>query len=683
MKMLWNMLSRSGMSQSSKSAPEMEDDEMLFSKNNVCMHPSSPVSTAPRHSLGYLTVTAAPDPVLGHTLLLSWRPNQLLIGGGLRRGQRSLSETQAGTAGLLAAGDAATRLSRHPDVTGDTNDVIPNVGDVTINDADGAVCNGVVEHSGADTADCAAPPSGARPEPLASEGVSTRLELPAAESGGAARLELPAAESGGARLELPAAESGAARLELPKAEGGQTGRRLSTQSAPPSPQARPPPGSEAPEMFTVDLGQARSVRVFLTPGDPGCGQLVLCSRQSQYRILHFHCGGLEKLVCLLDGWKHLRSAGPAADDGGCRLFSVCGPSEQADTDHPEEGRHDPLTEDLWQRMVDHDGRLTDPDHLRRVVFFGGLAPSLRSTVWPLLLGVLSCSDSYSERQEHRHRLAEEFERICALPDAMSLSERAEFQRLVVTVDKDVVRTEPGNPFFCGRANPNVQTLRRILLGFAAANPFLGYTQGMSDLLAPLLVILGEPADAFWALDALIKRSAAVICPRDDVMDVQLGYLRELLRLLTPEFYRHLSTVEDGLELLFTHRWLLLCFKREFAEPAALRIWEACWSCQQTRHFSLFVCAAICAAYAADVTDSAMNADAILLHFTSLSQHMDGDVVLRKARGLLYQFLSLDEVPCSLASLCTTEDGAGPWAGRRLAPVVCKGHGGGARCPAAR
>ena len=60
-----------------------------------------------------------------------------------------------------------------------------------------------------------------------------------------------------------------------------------------------------------------------------------------------------------------------------------------------------------------------------------------------------------------------------------------------------------------------------MLGFAAANPTLGYTQGMSDLLAPLLVTLGTPADAYWALDALIKRSAAVICPRDDVMDVQL------------------------------------------------------------------------------------------------------------------------------------------------------------------
>lgn len=56
------------------------------------------------------------------------------------------------------------------------------------------------------------------------------------------------------------------------------------------------------------------------------------------------------------------------------------------------------------------------------------------------------------------------------------------------------------------------------------------------------------------------------------------YLRELLRLTHPRFYQHLASLgEDGLQLLFCHRWLLLCFKREFPEAEALRIWEACWA----------------------------------------------------------------------------------------------------------
>lgn len=32
-----------------------------------------------------------------------------------------------------------------------------------------------------------------------------------------------------------------------------------------------------------------------------------------------------------------------------------------------------------------------------------------------------------------------------------------------------------------------------------------------------------------------------------------------------------------MQMLFCHRWLLLCFKREFPEAEALRIWEACWA----------------------------------------------------------------------------------------------------------
>lgn len=56
------------------------------------------------------------------------------------------------------------------------------------------------------------------------------------------------------------------------------------------------------------------------------------------------------------------------------------------------------------------------------------------------------------------------------------------------------------------------------------------------------------------------------------------YLRELLRLTHQRFYQHLVSLgEDGLQMLFCHRWLLLCFKREFPEAEALRIWEACWA----------------------------------------------------------------------------------------------------------
>lgn len=61
------------------------------------------------------------------------------------------------------------------------------------------------------------------------------------------------------------------------------------------------------------------------------------------------------------------------------------------------------------------------------------------------------------------------------------------------------------------------------------------------------------------------------------------YLRELLRLMLPRFHQHLTQLgEDGLQLLFCHRWILLCFKREFPDTEALRMWEACWAHYQVR-----------------------------------------------------------------------------------------------------
>ena len=77
------------------------------------------------------------------------------------------------------------------------------------------------------------------------------------------------------------------------------------------------------------------------------------------------------------------------------------------------------------------------------------------------------------------------------------------------------------------------------------------------------------------------------------------------------------------------RWMLLCFKREFVESDALRLWEACWARHQTDYFHLFICAAVIAVYGEDVVQQDLMADEMLLHFSSLSMHMSGDVVLRK------------------------------------------------------
>lgn len=73
-----------------------------------------------------------------------------------------------------------------------------------------------------------------------------------------------------------------------------------------------------------------------------------------------------------------------------------------------------------------------------------------------------------------------------------------------------------------------------------------------------------------------------------------------------------------------------CFKREFTESVALRMWEACWANYQTDYFHLFLCLAIIAVYADDVIAQDLNTDEMLLHFSSLGEDIYGYVTIRRA-----------------------------------------------------
>lgn len=57
--------------------------------------------------------------------------------------------------------------------------------------------------------------------------------------------------------------------------------------------------------FSVDLSQMRSLRLFFNDTNCTCGQLVVASRESQYKILHFHHGGLDHLAQVLHQWHSL------------------------------------------------------------------------------------------------------------------------------------------------------------------------------------------------------------------------------------------------------------------------------------------------------------------------------------------------------------------------------------------
>lgn len=60
---------------------------------------------------------------------------------------------------------------------------------------------------------------------------------------------------------------------------------------------------------------------------------------------------------------------------------------------------------------------------------------------------------------------------------------------------------------------------------------------------------------------------------------------------------------------------------------------------------------------------------MLYHFSTLAMRMDGTMILKRARGLLYTFRMLDEVPSILEALCQQRE-SDIWESETIPVISC-------------
>lgn len=656
-----------------------ENNEILFCKNNVCVHPPAMIrqDTDILHHPGYLTITTKTfvdqyNDVKRPTLFLTWIPNTTLRkcpgalqNVNLRNGYNILKRNSVES---LTSNDSnhSIMIEKPPELKStnpflnydDKNDLEYSTSSEDSDKQEAKeIININVEISNPDIEITTTPDS--------VKDINDSLE----------KFSFSRSES------VTSSESQCNWMSTPEflAQKHNLAFPESNNCSPILPTKQP----HKCRTFSVDLSQMRSLRLFFSDSNCTCGQLVVASRESQYKILHFHHGGLDHLAQVLHQWHSLlhsiKYAKGYEENLPYRHFMVCRP-EVSDLElHPEEGQVVKLTEDMFRSLFNERGQLEDDLILRKSIFFAGMDRLLRKEVWPFLLHCYPYQSTYEERSQIAEIRRQEYEEITRRRLDLSGSQLNHFRRKIQSVvEKDVIRTDRGNPFFSGDDNPNIDIMKNILLNYAIYNPGLGYTQGMSDLLAPVLCELRDEVAAFWCFVGLMQRAVFVATPTDRDMDISLKYLRELVRIMVPHFYEHLEKHRDATELLFCHRWILLCFKREFTEGVALRMWEACWANYLTDYFHLFLCLAIICVYADDVIAQDLRSDEMLLHFSSLAMYMDGQVIARKARGLLHQFRQLREIPCTLSGLCM-RCGPGIWDSTHSPRVFCIGHENG-YCP---
>ncbi|GAB0197584.1 TBC1 domain family member 16 [Grus japonensis] len=666
------------------SSSSVLDGEIIYSKNNVCVHPPELLQGIGEHHPGYLCLYVEKDELLGTTLILAWVPNSRIQ----RQDEEALRYI---TPESSPVHKAPRKRGRHTQGFGIIRQASPTEQRGILKGEDILTMSQLVK----DVAYISSPSSeGEKLSQSCPTADSTRRSQPARSDSGILSTISSQEEQNSEALgkssssvfldnesrdtcdnRMTCSTSSASSLDTSAQFQENNGQTQSTRW---DKQQKVFALEQVCGVFRVDLGQMRSLRLFFSDEACTCGQLVVASRESQYKIFHFHHGGLDKLSEVFQQWKyctetHLQDQ-QLADEKTCMQFSIRRPKLPSSETHPEENTYKRLDVSAWLRHLNECGQVEEEYKLQKAIFFGGIDISIRGEVWPFLLHYYSYESTSEEREALRLQKRKEYFEIQEKRLSMAPDEQKDFWRKVqFTVDKDVVRTDRSNQFFRGEDNPNVETMRRILLNYAVFNPTIGYSQGMSDLVAPLLAEVLDESDTFWCFVGLMQNTIFVSSPRDEDMEKQLMYLRELIRLMHPHFYQHLSSLgEDGLQMLFCHRWILLCFKREFPDAEALRMWEACWAHYQTDYFHLFICVAIVVIYGDDVIEQQLATDQMLLHFGNLAMHMNGELVLRKARSLLYQFHLLPRIPCSLHDLCKL-CGTGMWDSGFIPAVECSGH----------
>ncbi|XP_077567143.1 TBC1 domain family member 15 isoform X2 [Stigmatopora nigra] len=305
---------------------------------------------------------------------------------------------------------------------------------------------------------------------------------------------------------------------------------------------------------------------------------------------------------------------------------------------PQVQRGEPVSAPEWSAHQDGDGRLLRVAGLKESIFRGGLCHALRKEAWKFLLGYFPWGSTLEQRKSLQRSKTDDYFRMKLQWKSVSEEQEKRNWRLREyrsLIEKDVERTDRSNPFYRGADNPGLVLLHDVLMTYCMYDFDLGYVQGMSDLLSPLVFVLESEADAFWCFVSFMEQLHRNFEEQMLGMKAQLIQLGSLLRLLDPSFCNYLESQDSGY-LYFCFRWLLIRFKREFAFHDVLRLWEVMWTGLPCRNFHLLLCCAILDSEKSKIMEEKFGFNEILKHVNQLSMKLDVEEILQGAESIWLQ-----------------------------------------------
>nr|XP_029523325.1 TBC1 domain family member 15-like [Oncorhynchus nerka] len=319
---------------------------------------------------------------------------------------------------------------------------------------------------------------------------------------------------------------------------------------------------------------------------------------------------------------------------------------------PEVTRREPLSAEDWAKHQDQEGRVENVPQLKKIIFKGGLCHAVRKEAWKFLLGYYTWDSTYDERKGQQRRKTDEYFRMKLQWKSVSEEQERRNSRLRdcrSLIEKDVNRTDRTNRFYEGIDNPGLVLLHDVLMTYCMYDFDLGYVQGMSDLLSPILYVMDNEVDAFWCFVSFMDQMHQNFEEPMQGMKTQLIQLSTLLRLLDLAFWNYLESQDSGY-LYFCFRWLLIRFKRELSYPDVLRLWEVMWTGLPCQNFHLLVCCAILDSEKRKIMEENYGFNEILKHINELSMKLDIEEILHKSEAICMQIRSCKDLPYSISEI---------------------------------
>ncbi|KAF5403686.1 hypothetical protein PHET_02955 [Paragonimus heterotremus] len=333
----------------------------------------------------------------------------------------------------------------------------------------------------------------------------------------------------------------------------------------------------------------------------------------------------------------------------------------------------------------------DPTQIYQQIYHSGCDPTIRTQVWPYLLGLFKWSMTDMEKQDHMNKLSQHYWSKQAewMSLQQSLEENkdyesvsltplssesdfivgdttqsivtcgsnkvecenhilAQFGHVLETVQKDVVRCDRNNELFSKFENhgeTNLALLRRVLLTYIWENLDDGYTQGMCDVIAPILALV--TADSGLTTEAVEVTTYAYFrhllqmrlgklftyAESSTLMDENFSSLRALVHVMDHELTEHMQACGEFSHFYFCYRWFLLDFKREFNYLDIFRVWETLLAAMHhiSSRFEMFVALALIQSYRDVIINTRMEFTDILKFFNERAEKHNVEDILSLAR----------------------------------------------------